>query len=397
MLSNVTLAPDDPILGLTDVYTKDKNPGKINLGVGVYKNEKGVTPILRTVKVAEKMIYEKEITKSYLSIQGTPEYGKLVQKLIFGGSSNVFTENRLSTVQTPGGTGALRIAAEFIHKFNPTAEVWISNPSWANHRQIFETAGMKVNQYDYYDPEIKGLNFEKMLNSLHHIPAGDVVIFHACCHNPTGADPNKNQWKQLAKLAIMQNIFVLFDFAYQGFDKGLIEDAFAIRYFASKLPNFLVANSFSKNFGLYNERVGALTCVSANADIAKKVFSQLKICSRVNFSNPPAHGAAIVTKILSTPELNKRWQNEVAEMRERISEYREIFVKTLTFKKCKHNFNFINEQKGMFSYTGITQDKVEELKSKHSIYFLNSGRISLAGINKMNVDRLCNAFTEVLN
>ena len=396
MFKNITMAPADPILGLTDAFKKDTNSEKINLGVGVYKDEAGITPILKSVKQAEELILKEETTKSYLSIQGTPEYGKCVRELIFGKDSEVLASNRAVSVQSPGGTGALRIAADFIHKFLPKSKIWISNPTWANHNQVFNAAGLEICKYNYYDSSINGLNFDKMLESLSTVEAGDVVLLHACCHNPTGVDVTPEQWKQLADITVKQGFLPLFDFAYQGFGNGLDEDAFGIRYFAEKVKNFFVANSFSKNFGLYNERVGSLTLVAENADEASKAFSQMKICVRANFSNPPAHGAAIVTKILSTPELHKLWISEVTEMRERINGYRGKFVAALKAKGVKQNFDFIKEQRGMFSYTGLAVEEVLELRNDYSIYFVNSGRISLAGINGKNIDRLCQSFAEVL-
>ena len=396
MFENITMAPADPILGLTDAFKKETNPEKINLGVGVYRDEAGSTPILKSVKQAEKILLEEETTKSYLSIQGTPEYGKCVRELIFGKDNEVLTSKRAVTVQAPGGTGALRIAGDFIHKFLPNAKVWLSNPTWANHNKVFEAAGLKVASYDYYDSTINGLNFEKMLASLSKAAPGDVVLLHACCHNPTGVDVSPSQWEQLADIVEKQKLLPLFDFAYQGFGNGLDEDAFGIRTFAKRIKNFFVANSFSKNFGLYNERVGGLTLVTETAEKAEKAFSQMKICVRANFSNPPAHGAAIVTKILSTPELYKLWVSEVTEMRERINGYREKFVATLKEKGVKQSFAFIKEQHGMFSYTGLSLEQVLKLRNKYAIYFTNSGRISLAGINSKNIDRLCQSFAEVL-
>ena len=397
MFENITMAPADPILGITEAFKKDTNPEKINLGVGVYKDETGVTPILKSVKKAEEILLKEETTKSYLSIQGTPEYGKCVRDLVFGKDSEVLAENRAVSVQSPGGTGALRLAADFIHKFIPHAKIWISDPTWANHNQVFDAAGIEVCKYYYYDSSLNGLNFEKMLNSLNNAAKGDVVLFHACCHNPTGVDVSQDQWKVLAEMVEKKGLLPLFDFAYQGFGNGLDEDAFGIRYFAKRIKNFIVANSFSKNFGLYNERVGAFTLVAETADEAEKAFSQMKICVRANFSNPPAHGAAIVTKVLTTPELRKQWEDEVAEMRNRINGYREKFVAALKAKGVKQNFDFIEKQRGMFSYTGLSVDEVLELRNDYSIYFVNSGRISLAGINGKNIDRLCQSFAEVLS
>ena len=396
MFENITMAPADPILGLTEAFKKDKNPDKVNLGVGVYKDEAGITPILESVKQAEELIFGEEITKSYLGIPGSPEYGKCARELIFGKNSEVLVSERAVSVQSPGGTGALRVAADFVHKFSPKAKVWLSNPTWANHNQVFAAAGLETHKYAYYDNSINGLNFEKMIGSLSEAKAGDVVLLHTCCHNPTGVDLKPEQWSKLADIVKQQKLLPLFDFAYQGFGDGLGEDAFAIRHFAEKIETFFVANSFSKNFGLYNERVGALTFVAEDMDKANVAFSQLKICVRANFSNPPAHGAAIVTKILTSPSLYEIWVKEVAEMRERIKKYREIFVSTLKAKGVKQDFDFIKEQRGMFSYTGLSVDQVLKLRSDYAIYFMDSGRINLAGFNEKNIDRVCQAFAEVL-
>ena len=396
MFENITMAPADPILGLTDAFKNDSNPNKINLGVGVYKNNDGVTPILATVKEAEKRILEQETTKSYLSIQGTPEYGKCVQELIFGKESNVLSSGRAVTVQGPGGTGSLRIAADFIDKFFPNAKIWISDPTWANHNQIFKAAGIEIKTYSYYDKATKGLNFDRMVESISQIPKGDIILLHACCHNPTGVDVSPEQWNVLADMSEKQGFIPIFDFAYQGFGKGLDEDAYGIRTFAKKIKSFFVANSFSKNFGLYNERVGALTVIADNAKEAATVFSQLKICVRANISNPPAHGAAIVTTILSDPELYRQWVEEVSKMRKRILSFREQFVAKLKENGLKQDFEFIKEQNGMFSYTGLELEQVLKLRSDYAIYFVNSGRISLAGINSKNIAPLCKAFAAVL-
>ncbi|HJO95208.1 MAG TPA: amino acid aminotransferase [Victivallales bacterium] len=396
MFENIEMAPADSILGLTDAFKKDTSSNKINLGVGVYKDDTGITPILESVKKAEKVIYDQENSKSYLGIAGTEEYGKLVRELIFTKESKVLEENRAVTVQSPGGTGALRIAADFIHKFLPDAKLWLSNPTWANHNAVFSAAGIETDTYTYYDTETKGLNFEGMIQDLSTIPAKDVVLIHACCHNPTGVDIAPDQWGKVAEVAKQQGFLVLFDFAYQGFGNGIDEDAVGIRLFADKIKNFMVANSFSKNFGLYNERIGALTVVADTEQEAKNVFSQLKVCVRSNFSNPPAHGSSIVSKILSDPYLYELWKHEVTEMRNRINSNRSVLVETLKSKGVKHDFDFINKQRGMFSYTGLTKDQVLELRNKFSVYMVNSGRISLAGINNKNLDAFCEAVAKVL-
>ena len=396
MFKHVEKAPADPILGLNEAFKNEASPNKINLGVGVYKNESGNTPILECVKKAEKILLETEKTKSYLSIQGSDEYTNIVKELILGKGSPILATKRAATVQSPGGTGALRIAADFIHKFLPKSKVWLSDPTWENHRQIFNSAGIETAFYPYYNAKTKWLYFDGMVETLSKIPAADVVLFHACCHNPTGVDISKDQWETIAKIATERGFLVLFDFAYQGFGNGLDEDAFAIRLFAEKIKNFMVSNSFSKNFGLYNERVGALTVVTENSDEAERVLSQLKICVRVNYSNPPGHGSAIVTTIISNPELNKLWITELKEMRDRIHTYRQKLVTALKEKGVKQNFDFILKQCGMFSYTGLTPEQVNKLREEYALYMVSTGRINLAGINAKNIEKIAQAISEVL-
>lgn len=395
MFKHIEKAPADPILGLNDAFKNEASPNKINLGVGVYKTEAGDTPILDCVKKAEKIILEKEKTKAYLGIHGTDEYVKIVKELVFGKESQLITAKRIATVQSPGGTGALRIGADFIKKFFPKANIWISNPTWENHRQLFGEAGLKVHDYPYYCPQAKWLDFEGMKKTLSAVPATDVVLLHACCHNPTGIDLTKEQWDEIAKIAVEKGFIVFFDFAYQGFGNGLDEDAYAVRLFANKIKNFLVANSFSKNFGVYNERTGALSVVTETADEADKVFSQLKICVRVNYSNPPGHGSSIVTTVLSDAELTKLWIKEVADMRERILAYRLKIVEALKAKGVKQDFSYIAKQRGMFSYTGLTSEQVQELREKYAIYMVNTGRINLAGLNSKNLDKVAEAIASV--
>ncbi|MCF7790620.1 MAG: aspartate/tyrosine/aromatic aminotransferase [Victivallales bacterium] len=397
MFETIEMAPADPILGLNEAFNLDKKANKVNLGVGVYKNEEGKTPILNSVKAAERINLEEEKTKSYLPIDGKPSYKKVVQKLVFGANSEIVNSGRAATIQAPGGTGGIKLAADFIKKFYPGTKVWISDPTWANHKKVFNSAGLETRTYPYYNPKTNGLDFDGMYKTLSEIPGNDLVLFHACCHNPTGVDISPEQWKKLASLSLKKSFIPFFDFAYQGFGNGLKEDAVGIRTFAEKVKSFLVSNSFSKNFGLYNERIGALSIVTPKQKEAAKVLSQLKICARTNYSNPPSHGSSIVTTILSTPDLRTVWEDEVKEMRDRINSYRNIFVENLKVQGCKKNFDFIKKQHGMFSYTGLTKDKVIELREKYSIYFVNSGRINLAGLNGNNIDYVCKAFTEVLN
>lgn len=392
----IVAAPADPILGLTEEFKNDPRTDKINLGVGIYKTNDGVTPILKCVKKAEEIILKEETTKSYLPIVGTPEYGKLVRELVFGKDSEVIASDRARTTQAPGGTGALRIGADFLKQQSVTAKIWISDPTWANHFQVFGKAGLETAKYRYYDKNTRALDFEGMKEDLKNAKAGDAVLIHACCHNPSGMDPNAAQWEELAKLVAELGLLPFFDFAYQGFGNGIEEDAFGIRTFLKYNKEILVASSFSKNFGLYNERIGALTVVSADKETADRVFSQVKIAVRANISNPPAHGAKIVTTVLSCPELRAQWEQEVAEMRDRIKEMRELFVSKLAALGSSVDFSFINTQYGMFSFSGLSPEQVATLKKDYGIYMVGNGRISVAGITTSNIDALCKAISEVL-
>ncbi|WP_094751949.1 amino acid aminotransferase [Psychromonas sp. CD1] len=396
MFEQVSMAPADPILGLTDAFKKDKRANKINLGVGIYKNEEGLTPILKSVKEAEKRLLANETTKSYLSIEGLAAYGAAVQKLLFGKDSEIITSGRARTAQVPGGTAALRTGADFAFKKLGIKRIWVSNPTWANHGNVFKTAGLQVMPYDYYNEEKKELNFDGMIASLQKVDAGDLVLFHACCHNPTGIDPTLEQWEILAKLIADLGAIPFFDFAYQGFAKGIQEDAQGLRIFTKYNKELLVANSFSKNFGLYNERVGGLTLVAEDKTIADASFSQIKAGIRCNYSNPPAHGGAIVTTVLEDEKLYQQWEMEVAEMRERIKEMRELFVMTLKEKGIKKDYSFISRQNGMFSFSGLSKEQVKRLKDELGVYIVGSGRISVAGMTKNNMQPLCEALAKVL-
>nr|WP_047691854.1 amino acid aminotransferase [Vibrio sp. ZOR0018] len=396
MFEKVVAAPADPILGLTEEFKKDPRTEKINLGVGIYKNEAGETPVLATVKKAEAALLESEKTKSYLTIEGTAEYGLAVQKLLFGDESEIVTQKLAKTAQAPGGTGALRIAGEFIKRQIGNVKVWISNPTWANHHGVFNAAGLETTQYSYYNAETKDKDFAAMLTDLEQAQAGDIVLLHGCCHNPTGIDPTDKEWETLAKLVADKGLLPLFDFAYQGFAKGVEEDAQGLRTFAKYNKEILVASSFSKNFGLYNERVGAFTIVAGSTDVAETAFSQIKAIIRSIYSNPPAHGAAVVTYILNNAELRAEWENEVTEMRERIQEMRELFVTTLKAEGVKADFSFIERQNGMFSFSGLNKEQVARLKDELAIYIVGSGRISVAGMTKSNMGPLCKGIAAVL-
>nr|WP_281252093.1 amino acid aminotransferase [Vibrio diazotrophicus] len=396
MFEKVVAAPADPILGLTEEFKKDPRTEKINLGVGIYKNEAGQTPVLATVKKAEAALLESEKTKSYLTIEGTAEYGLAVQKLLFGADSDIVTKQLAKTAQAPGGTGALRVAGEFIKRQLGDVKVWISNPTWANHNGVFSAAGLEVAQYSYYNAEAKDKDFAAMVADLEKAAAGDVVLLHGCCHNPTGIDPTAQEWEVLAKLVADKGLLPMFDFAYQGFAKGVEEDAEGLRIFAKYNSEILVASSFSKNFGLYNERVGAFTLVAPSSEVAETAFSQVKAIIRSIYSNPPAHGAAVVTHILNNAELRAEWEAEVAEMRERIQEMRELFVATLKEQGVTADFSFIERQNGMFSFSGLNKEQVARLKEELGIYIVGSGRISVAGMTKSNMLPLCQGIKAVL-
>lgn len=397
MFEKVVAAPADPILGLTEEFKKDTRPEKINLGVGIYKNESGETPVLKTVKKAEAALLEKEKTKSYLTIEGTAEYGLAVQKLLFGDDASIVSEKRAKTAQAPGGTGALRVAGEFIKRqLGSDVKIWISNPTWANHNGVFSAAGIQTAQYSYYDAESKNKDFSAMVADLEQASKGDIVLLHGCCHNPTGIDPTADEWEVLAKLVAEKELLPLFDFAYQGFSKGVEEDAAGLRTFAKYNDEILVASSFSKNFGLYNERVGAFTLVAKSSDVATTAFSQVKSIIRSIYSNPPAHGSAVVTHILGDQDLRAEWESEVAEMRDRIQEMRELFVATLKAEGVDADFSFIERQNGMFSFSGLTKAQVTRLKDEFAIYIVGSGRISVAGMTKSNMGPLCKGISAVL-
>ena len=396
IFSQVVLAPADPILGLTDTFKADPRQDKVNLGVGIYKDEAGQTPVLQSVKKAEALLLEQEKTKNYLGIEGVQTYNRVVQELLFGEGSTLVTSGRAATAQAPGGTGALRIAAEFLLRNTPSRTVWVSNPTWANHQNIFETAGLTVKEYGYYNASAHDIDFDGMMTDLANAQAGDIVLLHGCCHNPTGIDLTLAQWELVANLCADKQLVPLFDFAYQGFGAGIEEDAAGLRLVAAKVPELLVANSFSKNFGLYNERIGAVTVVAQNGDEAVRAFSQVKRTIRANYSNPPAHGALIVSTILSDAALKALWVQELTEMRERIAEMRTLFVQSLKDEGVTQDFSFISRQNGMFSFSGLNKAQVARLKDEFGIYIVGSGRISVAGMTKTNMPVICKAITQVL-
>ncbi|EMX8466712.1 aspartate/tyrosine/aromatic aminotransferase [Serratia ureilytica] len=396
MFEKITAAPADPILGLTDIFRADARPNKINLGIGVYKDETGKTPVLTSVKKAEQYLLENETTKNYLGIEGIPAFASCTQELLFGKESPIVADRRARTAQTPGGTGGLRVAADFIANQTSAKRIWISNPSWPNHKNVFNAVGLEVLEYAYYDAANHALDFDGLLNSLKQAQAGDVVLFHGCCHNPTGIDPTPEQWAQLAELSVTNGWLPLFDFAYQGFANGLEEDAQGLRIFAAKHKELIVASSYSKNFGLYNERVGACTIVAADAETADRAFSQVKAAIRANYSNPPSHGAAVVATILGNDALRAMWEQELTDMRQRIHRMRQLFVNTLQEKGAQQDFSFIIQQNGMFSFSGLTKEQVLRLREEFGVYAVNSGRVNVAGMTPDNMAPLCEAIVAVL-
>jgi len=389
-------APPDPILGLTEAFRKDPNPDKINLSVGVYQDATAKTPILGCVKEAERRLVSSETNKAYLPIDGSREFGAEVQTLMFGRDHEIITSGRAVTAHTPGGTGAVRVASDFIKQSLPTATVWYSKPTWVNHLNIFDAAGVQHREYAYFDSDNHRLDFDAMVADLKAIPPGDVVLLHGCCHNPSGIDPTPGQWEQIADVVYGRGLLPLVDFAYQGFGDGLGEDAAGLIAMCRPGKELLVASSFSKNFGLYRERVGALTAVTADADAAQVVRSCIKKSIRANYSNPPAHGAAIVATVLADEGLHSQWEEELAVMRDRINGMRKRFAETMKAKGANRDFGFITAQRGMFSFSGLTPMQVDELKTKCSIYIVGNGRINVAGMTEDNMDRLCSAIVEVL-
>ena len=396
LLNAIEMAPRDPILGITEAFNADKNPNKINLGVGVYNDDNGKLPLLECVRKAEAQLMEKLSPRGYLPIDGLAAYDKAVQELVFGADSSVVKDKRAVTAQAIGGTGALKLGADFLKRFAPNAQVWISDPSWENHRALFESAGFTVNNYPYYDAATRGVNFAGMLDTLKSIPSGSIVLLHACCHNPTGADLSDAQWLEVLNVVTTRGLIPFLDMAYQGFGEGIESDGKVVRQFAEAGGPIFVSNSFSKSFSLYGERVGALSIVAVNAEEAARVLSQLKRVIRTNYSNPPIHGGQVVAIALASPELRALWEEELAGMRVRIREMRQTFVQKLKEQAPDHNFDFVTAQRGMFSYSGLTKPQVERLRDEFSIYAVDTGRICVAALNTKNIDYVIAAIAKVL-
>ena len=396
ILSGVQMAPRDPILGVTETFNADPNPNKVNLGVGVYYDDAGKVPLLECVKRAEKLRMETAPNRGYLPIDGLATYDRAVQELVFGADSPAVREKRVVTVQALGGTGGLKIGADFLRRVDPNATVWISNPSWENHRALFEAAGFVVEAYPYYDPKTRGLDFNGMASALEKLPAGAIVVLHACCHNPTGVDLNPEQWSRVIEIVRRRGLVPFLDLAYQGFGDGIDADGAIVRRFADAMSSVFVASSFSKSFSLYGERVGALSILAASADEAARVLSQIKRIVRTNYSNPPTHGGQVVASVLTTPELRTLWEKELGGMRERIKAMRTALVDGIHARAPGADFGFILAQRGMFSYTGLSKAQVDRLREEYSIYAIDTGRICVAALNSANVKIVAEAIAKAI-
>jgi aromatic-amino-acid transaminase len=390
------MAPRDPILGLTEAFNADPNPRKVNLGVGVYYDDGGKVPLLECVRRAESMLLAQAAPRAYLPIDGLPAYDRAVRELVFGADCPALREGRIVTVQTLGGTGGLKVGADLLRRIAPQAEVWISDPTWENHRGLFENAGFTVGAYPYYDDKTHGLKFEGMLAGLRDLPAGSIVLLHACCHNPTGVDLSADQWKRVLDEVVSRGLTPFLDFAYQGFAEGIEADGAAVRSFARAGIPLLVSSSFSKSLSLYGERVGSLSVVAQSDDEAERVLSQLKRLVRTNYSNPPTHGGRVAATVLTTPELRSLWEQELGRMRERIREMRRELVKKLRERVPAADFSFIERQRGMFSYSGLSREQVVRLREEFAVYAIESGRICVAALNTKNIDYCADGIARVL-
>ncbi len=396
LFAAVEMAPRDPILGLTEAFNSDTRPSKVNLGVGVYSDDSGKVPLLEAVRLAEKDRLQAQPARGYLPIEGFAAYNQAVQGLLFGPDSALIKDGRVATFEALGGTGGLKVGADFLRRLLPNAQVWISDPSWENHRALFEAAGFKVNNYPYYSASSHGVDFAGMLQALKTLPSGSVVVLHACCHNPTGVDLDATQWKQVVEVVQAGGLVAFLDMAYQGFGDGIAEDATALNLFAESGLDFLISSSFSKSFSLYGERVGALSVVTASREETARVVSQVKRTIRTNYSSPPTHGAAVVAAVLSTPALRATWENELAEMRDRIRAMRTGLVDRLKSRGVTHNFDFVIRQRGMFSYSGLSREQVDTLRDQYGIYAISTGRICLAALNSRNIDYVADSIAAVL-
>ena len=396
LFAAVEMAPRDPILGLNEQFAADPNPAKVNLGVGVYFDDQGKLPVLACVAAAEKLLLETPKAKGYLPIDGIAAYDKAVQGLVFGADHEAVVGGRIATVQALGGTGGLKVGADFLRSLNPRARVLISDPSWENHRALFGNAGFEVGSYPYYDAATRGVRFDAMLDELRRAAPGTIVVLHACCHNPTGCDISPQQWEQVVEVVKSAGLVAFLDMAYQGFGEGIAEDGAVIGQFMAAGIDFFVSTSFSKSFSLYGERVGALSVVCASKDECAKVLSQLKIVIRTNYSNPPTFGAQVVSTVLNTPALRQQWEAELAGMRDRIRVTRHSLVSKLQAAGVKGDLSYITRQKGMFSYSGLSKEQMQRLRSEFGVYGVDSGRICVAAINSRNIDAVVAALARVM-
>jgi len=396
LFTAVEMAPRDPILGLNEQFNADTNPAKVNLGVGVYYDDNGKLPLLECVQIAEKQMMETPKPRGYLPIEGIAAYDAAVKGLVFGMDSEPVTSGRVATVQCIGGTGGLKVGADFLKRLNPNATVLISDPSWENHRAIFNNAGFPVETYPYYDAATRGINFDGMLAALNAAPAGTIVVLHACCHNPTGYDITSAQWDEVVAAVKAKNLVAFLDMAYQGFGYGLSEDGAVIGKFVAAGLDFFVSTSFSKSFSLYGERVGGLSVLCESKEEAARVLSQLKIVIRTNYSNPPTHGGAVVAAVLGNPELRALWEKELGEMRVRIKAMRQKLVDGLKAAGVQEDMSFITTQIGMFSYSGLTKDQMVRLRNEFGVYGTDTGRMCVAALNSKNIDYVCASIAKVI-
>ncbi len=396
LLATLEMAPKDPILGVTEAFNADTNPNKVNLGVGVYCDDSGKVPVLESVRRAEQKLVEKPLPRSYLPIDGLQTYDRAVQALLFGADSEAVRSGRIVTVQTLGGTGGLKVGGDFLHRISPEAQLWISDPSWENHRAVFEYAGFKVNTYPYYDAPTHGVNFDAMMDALGKMPAGAITVLHACCHNPTGVDLTPPQWEKVIEVVNARGLVPFLDIAYQGFAESIEADGAVVRRFTEACPVVFVSSSFSKSLSLYGERVGALSIVTESAEEAARTLSQLKRVIRTNYSNPPTHGGQAVVMVLTTPELRTIWEKELGQMRDRIKTMRQQFVEKIRAIRSDFDFSFVVQQRGMFSYSGLSKEQVRRLREEFSIYAIDSGRICVAALNSRNIDYVTKAIAKVL-
>jgi aromatic-amino-acid transaminase len=396
MFTAVEMAPRDPILGLNEQFNADSNPTKVNLGVGVYYDDSGKLPLLQCVRAAEKAMANAPTARGYLPIDGIAAYDAAVKSLVFGADSDAVKSSRVATIQAIGGTGGLKVGADFLKRLSPNAKVMISDPSWENHRALFTNAGFEVQTYPYYDAAKRNINFEGMLASIKAAAPGTIMVLHACCHNPTGYDITAAQWDQVIAAVKSGNLVAFLDMAYQGFGHGIAEDGAVIGKFVAAGLNFFVSTSFSKSFSLYGERVGALSVLCQSKEEAERVLSQLKIAIRTNYSNPPIHGGAVVAAVLNTPELRALWETELAEMRVRIKQMRSLLVDKLKAAGVQQDMSFITTQIGMFSYSGLTKDQMVRLRSEFGVYGTDTGRMCVAALNSKNIDYVCAAIAKVI-